>query len=157
MLHQRKNPRAKFHDYMGGEYFITICTKEKKHYFGHIANRQMIFTPIGEFAHKVLAEIKSHYIYADIPLYVVMPNHIHAIICIQTDNPEYIPTKRTALSIVIGGYKQAVTCFARKNHIEFDWQSRYHDHIIRGIYDGNRIAEYIENNISNWDKDCFYP
>lgn len=42
-LPQRKNIRAEFHDYSGGEYFITICTKNKAHYFGKIKNGQMIF------------------------------------------------------------------------------------------------------------------
>lgn len=32
----RKNIRAEFHDYSGGDYFITICTRDKKHYFGEI-------------------------------------------------------------------------------------------------------------------------
>ncbi|MCM1093425.1 MAG: hypothetical protein NC248_06240 [Bacteroides sp.] len=49
-----------------------------------------------------------------------------------------------------------MTVFARRNDIEFGWQPRYHDHIIRGIRDGNLIAEYIENNISRWTSDCFY-
>lgn len=31
---QRKSPRAAFHDYNNGDYFVTICTKGHKHYFG---------------------------------------------------------------------------------------------------------------------------
>lgn len=45
--------------------------------------------------------------------------------------------------------------FARRNGIVFEWQHRYHDHIIRGVTDGNKIADYIENNIIRWDTDCF--
>lgn len=33
---QRKSPRANFHDYSGGDYFVTICTRDKEHYFGQI-------------------------------------------------------------------------------------------------------------------------
>lgn len=62
--------------------------------------------------------------------------------------PGSIPTIRTALGVVVGEYKQAVTCHARRNNIEFGWQSRYHDHIIRGTRDGNLISEYIENNVA---------
>ena len=50
-----------------------------------------------------------HYPYAEMVSFVVMPNHVHAIIRIHPS--EDIPTKRTALSVVIGGFKQAVTCF----------------------------------------------
>ena len=36
------------------------------------------------------------------------------------------------------------------------WQKSFHDHIIRNEQDYIRIAEYIENNPINWEKDCFY-
>lgn len=45
--------------------------------------------------------------------------------------------------------------YARRNNIDFGWQSRYHDHIIRGAHDGNRIADYIKNNVARWGADCF--
>ena len=141
----------------GGEYFITICTKEKHHYFGKITNGKMFFSKLGQYAHSAMETLATHYSYVEVPLFVIMPNHIHAIIMIRqrTDAPVYIPTTRTALSVVVGGYKQSVTMFARRNGIVFDWQHRYHDHIIRGIADGNKIANYIENNIIHWDTDCF--
>lgn len=45
--------------------------------------------------------------------------------------------------------------FAPRNNIDFGWQERYHDHIIRGTDDGNKIASYIETNVIRWDMDCF--
>jgi len=154
----RKNIRAEFHDYSGGEYFITICTRDKEHYLGEIQNNVMQFSEIGAFADKQLQELHSHYKYVEVPLFVVMPNHIHAIINIfePADAPGCIPTMRTALSVVVGGFKQAVTMYARRNNIEFGWQKRFHDHIIRGVRDGNMISDYIRNNVSNWKNDCFY-
>lgn len=59
------------------------------------------------------------------------------------------------LGNIVGAIKADVTRFARRNDIEFNWQSRFHDHIIRGTHDGNRITEYIENNAARWDSDCF--
>ena len=157
-LPQRKNIRAEFHDYSGGNYFITICTRDKKHYFGRIYDEKMFFSKIGKFADDAMRNLATHYSYVEVPLYVVMPNHIHAIICIRekADAPGCIPTIRTALGVVVGGFKQSVTRYARRNNIEFGWQSRYHDHIIRGSHDGNPIAKYIENNVARWADDCFY-
>lgn len=157
-LPARKNIRAEFHDYSGGDYFVTICTRNKTHYFGRIADGRMHFSIIGKFAHDALASLASHYSYIDVPLFVVMPNHVHAIISIreQTETPDYLPEVRTALGVVVGGYKQSVTCFARRNSMEFGWQSRFHDHIIREAHDGNRIADYIENNVARWAQDCFF-
>jgi REP element-mobilizing transposase RayT len=150
----RKSPRAKFHDYSGGDYFVTICTADKQHYFGHINSGEMHFSKIGLCAQEALAAIPSHYNYVEVPLFVVMPNHIHAIIAISESLS--IPKQREALGVVIGGFKQAVTRFARRNNLEFDWQKRYHDHIIRNINDGNNIAKYIEDNVAKWDSDCFH-
>lgn len=147
---RRKNIRAEFHDYSGGDYFVTICTRGKAHYFGSIYNDEMHLSSIGEFANQAMKTLHTHYFYVEVPLFVVMPNHVHAIIAIQerADALGSIPTIRTALGVVVGEYKQAVTCHARRNNIEFGWQSRYHDHIIRGTRDGNLISEYIENNVA---------
>lgn len=165
---ERKSPRAPFHNYSGGEYFITVCTSNKKHYFGHINTiraqepcvrpNEMNFTPIGEYCHKQLESLPIHYPYATVPIFTVMPNHVHAIICINSNRTHEpcVPTERTALSVIIGGFKRAVTLFARRNSIEFAWQSRYHDHIIRNSQEGLKISKYIENNILNWANDCFY-
>lgn len=153
-LFHRKNIRAKFHDYSGGNYFVTICTSEKRHFFGEIVGDKMQYSALGQCAYEGLATLAEHYTYVDVPLFVVMPNHIHAIICILEDDK--LPKSRTALGVVVGGYKQAVTRFARRNNIEFDWQSRFHDHIIRNNRDGNEIAKYIETNPVRWANDCFY-
>lgn len=166
---QRKSPRAPFHDYSGGDYFVTICTKEKKHYFGSIENASMQLSPIGEFVDKEINNLPTHYPYIEVISWVVMPNHIHAIIRIHHEHirtkeipdasrthKQHISKKRTALSIVIGNLKRAASMFAQRNGLAFEWQKRYHDHIIRGVADGNRIADYISHNVEKWDDDCFY-
>ena len=79
-LHERKSPRAKWHDYNGAEYFITICTQNREHYFGDIQDDRMFLTPIGEYATLCIKKIGEIYSDADVPLFVVMPNHIHMII-----------------------------------------------------------------------------
>ncbi len=153
---QRKSPRADFHDYSGGDYFVTICTREKKCYFGYIRDSKMYFTKIGYYCQQQLEEISEHYPYAENLSYVVMPNHIHMILHI---NPhavnEQLPETRTLLSVIIGGLKRAVSVYARRNNIDFEWQSRYHDHIIRNSHDGNKITEYVANNVGRWETDCF--
>lgn len=54
------------------------------------------------------------------------------------------------LASIIRGYKSAVTMFARKNNIPFDWQPRYYDHIIRSMDEYERVSEYIINNPYKW-------
>ena len=73
---QRKSPRAAFHDYNNGDYFVTICTKGHKHYFGKIENGEMKLSQMGIFATNALENLPSHYKYAQVLLFVVMPNNI---------------------------------------------------------------------------------
>ncbi len=60
------------------------------------------------------------------------------------------------LSSIIRGFKSAVTTYARKNSIEFGWQTRFHDHIIRSNDDYHRISNYIINNPCKWKQDNFF-
>ena len=38
----------------------------------------------------------------------------------------------------------------------FEWQSRFHDHIIRNAESFERIQNYISENPKNWKDDKFY-
>ena len=169
--------RATWHDYNGGEYFITICTKNREHHFGEIFDGTMQLSALGKYADEQLRHVASHYPYAEIPLWVVMPNHIHAVVIIrpelQSDDTPHVRTMCTSslqnniidekmqfvshhrglLSTTIGGLKRAITRYARQNNIPFAWQTRFHDHIIRDTDEMNRIAKYIENNVAKWEYD----
>jgi putative transposase len=57
------------------------------------------------------------------------------------------------ISRVCRWYKGRCTFEIRKIHADFEWQSRFHDHIIRNAESFERIQYYIENNPSNWNND----
>jgi REP element-mobilizing transposase RayT len=79
--------RANWHNYNGGVYFVTICTNNREHYFGEICpGPQMQLSPIGQYAYNQFINVKTHYPYAKIPLFVIMPDHIHAIVTIDGEN-----------------------------------------------------------------------
>ena len=160
-----------WHDYDGGSYFITICTKDREHYFGEIVDGEMVLSDIGKYAEEQFKNVSSHYPYAEIPLWTIMPNHLHAIVIIDGNKTKYdrrvVEAWRAAslrdianlqgwLSVVIGGLKSSITRFANENALNFAWQPRFHDHIVRDTPDMNRIADYIENNVANWKDDEFY-
>ena len=77
--------RADWHDYNGGAYFVTICTQNREHFFGEIENGEMLLSEIGKYANQNISEIPKHNPYAEIPLWVVMPDHIHMIVIINHD------------------------------------------------------------------------
>lgn len=80
-LPQRKSPRATWHDYNGGRYFVTFCTKNHDLYFGDVVDGRMELSEIGEWAVKQIeqtAVIRQNDV--EIPMFVVMPNHVHLIV-----------------------------------------------------------------------------
>ena len=84
-LPQRKSPRAKWHDYNGGNYFVTLCTKNRELYFGDIVEGRMELSEIGEYAHYCAEKIPKINENVLVPEFVVMPNHVHMIVIV--DNP----------------------------------------------------------------------
>ena len=155
---KRKSPRAYFHHYSAGDYFVTICTRNRHHFFGEITDGEIQLTPLGQYASEMLAHLPQRFPYVDVSDYVVMPNHVHAIIGVHPDDLDdgALPAERTALSVVVGCFKQAVTSFARRHGYDFAWQSRYHDRIIRNREEFDLISDYIRKNVGRWQQDCFH-
>lgn len=153
----------------------------------------MNLSKIGEYAEENLTSVTKHYPYCEIPLFVVMPNHIHLIAFIDGGNivetmrasslsqthsdsktvhapslhnrrwrnesvnekMQLISHRKGRLSVVIGGFKSSVTRYANKHKISFAWQARFHDRVIRSQKELNSIAEYIENNVVQWNLDRY--
>jgi len=81
MHRNRKNIRLKGYDYSSkGLYFITICTKDREHYFGKIEHQKFEYSPIGAIAYTYWNEIPNHFRNARLGEFKIMPNHIHGII-----------------------------------------------------------------------------
>ena len=142
---KRKNPRLPQFDYsQPNYYFVTICTWEKACILGAPAH----LSPYGSVAQNCLPEIEAHFQGVILDKWVVMPNHIHAIIILPGG---------INLSTVIGMYKSAVTRQIHKTDPSLRvWQNSFHDHIIRNSSDYERIWSYIDGNPQKWEADCFY-
>jgi len=58
----KKQYRYKGYDYsQDGFYFVTICTKNRKMFFGNIKNEKMNLSEIGLMADKFWQEIPDHF------------------------------------------------------------------------------------------------
>ena len=79
--------RAPWWDYGNdAAYFVTVCAKNKRHYFGEIIGDFMHKSPVGEIAENHWKEIPGRFKYIRLGKFVVMPNHIHGIIIINKEN-----------------------------------------------------------------------
>jgi len=72
-----------------GNYFITICTYHKECFFGEIYNSHINYSTIGEVAIQFWAAIPEHFPFVVLDEFVVMPNHMHGIICIDKPPKEF--------------------------------------------------------------------
>jgi len=160
-LPKRKPTRLKGYDYsQDGTYFITICTDGRKCILGNIVGQglapaEMRLSKYGKIANDQLLDLENRYKTIKIDKYVIMPNHIHIILIL--DNAAGASPCPT-ISDVICSFKSLTTrmCNAADNKTQKIFQTSFHDHIIRGEKDYQKIWEYIEINPSKWETDCFY-
>ena len=63
-----------------------------------------------------------------------------------------------SIGAIIGQFKSVCTkCIWKSGHPEFNWQTRFHDRIIRDEQELYRIREYIRNNLGKWEDDRYHP
>lgn len=156
--------RASWWDYsQNGVYFVTICTQNKKLFFGDIVDDNMNLSEIGKIAYRCWEEIPQHFPFVLLDAFVIMPNHIHGVIIIDKKQPSiFNPHNQFAaqsenLAGIIRGYKAGVSSQAKNINPYFKWQTRFHDHIIRNSNSYTRITNYIQNNPFLWKDDKFHP
>lgn len=167
----RKYPRARWHDYEGGIYFITVNTRDNVHYFGEITDGEIQHTEIGRILSRAIEQIGLHYRNVSVDSYIVMPDHFHAIVIVEpkqreisTDTGCLRPPihadegddfrKRNhfnaTLSQAIGGVKSFLARQAHAMGIDFRWHTGFYDRIIRDQREYDHCVAYIENNVENW-------
>jgi len=156
-LPNRKAMRYKGYNYStAGGYFVTICTLDDKCIFGHIAKDEMKLNNKGRLVKQEIENIPSHYKNVEIPIFVVMPNHVHMIVMLTEDVDLQSGTseeRRPILGEIVGAFKAGVTRILG----EPEWQGRYYDEIIRRQSMYNNIYAYIDNNPRDWYKDPHKP
>ena len=168
-----ESARLRSWDYSSpGWYFVTVCTKRMKPYFGKIDQVSSSLSELGQTVNQFWSEIPQHHKNIAIDEFIVMPNHIHGIIIIvetlhatslqsmsqQTTSlhptRSSISPRKGSLGVIIRSFKSAVTRWARMNgHPNFAWQPRFYDHIIRNEDSLSRIRIYIQNNPLKWEND----
>lgn len=159
---RRKAIRLRGYDYsQAGEYFVTICTKDREHIFGKIEGGRMLLNGFGEIVALCWNDLPNHYPCIQTDEFIVMPNHVHGIIVITESDPvgegsEPSPTRRHPLSEIVRSFK---TFSARRiNECRGTpgvsvWQRNYFEHIIRNERSLERIREYIVSNPERWIAD----
>ena len=151
----RKSPQLEGYDYsQSGGYFITICTHNRQHLFGHIETDTMTLSSAGLIAESRWLATPEHHPHVVLDKFIIMPNHVHMILFLDND-----AGKNSPLSSVISSYKSSATRHIRQQLEQDDvpiWQGRFHDHIIRNETELNKLRNYVIHNVDLWAEDRFY-
>jgi hypothetical protein len=59
-----------------GMYFVTICTKNREHFFGECKDKKMKLSSIGALIQGFWYQIPKHFPHVTLGEFIVMPNHI---------------------------------------------------------------------------------
>jgi putative transposase len=184
MKHRKPN-RLSGYDYSADNlYFITSCVHNRICCFGEIHNKEMMLNKFGKIANQQWQWLMVQYSYVISHAFIVMPNHIHLIIEIKSDQTWNVGTGRDlslqnrdpslqnrdmslqcdpslpkikSVSELIGAYK---TTTSKQIHLagmrNFAWQRSFYDRIIRDEEAYENIKRYILSNPSKWNDDLFY-
>ena len=156
MFKPRKRNRKLGFDYSSEAiYFVTICCKDRVHFFGKIINGEMYLNESGKIVNSQINWLEEQYGYCHVHNAVVMPNHVHILLEIwKSENPD---VKVKSLSSLIGAFK---TTASKQIHLadngDFAWQRSFHDHIVRNETRYQIIFNYISENPGKWEEDKFY-
>ena len=143
-IHHRRSIRIKEYDYsQEGIYFITICCKNRGNILGNINEAKVELNQFGQILHKELISFNTRYSNSNILKYVVMPDHIHFVIQLKSNNTKTIGD-------IIKTYKSITNKKINKIISMEVWQRNYYEHIVRNEKELYNIYEYIENNPINW-------
>jgi len=183
-MRERKRNRMLGFDYSTeAVYFLTSCCQDRICHFGAVENNQMILNTFGKIAAQQIQWLPQQYPYLVLHNYVVMPNHVHVLLEINTANifgndnvgngrdhslhynsqqhfqqhfqqQPKIPIKIKSISELMGAFK---TTSSKLIHLagnqEFKWQKSFYDHIIKNNKSYDNIYNYISNNPINWQND----
>jgi REP-associated tyrosine transposase len=155
-LRRRNSLRLQGYNYsLGGAYFVTICTHRRENLFQEDALRGL--------AEEEWLALAERFAGIDLDESIVMPNHIHGIVCMSDRNePDTTAAaaRRPALGDVIGAFKSRVAVrwlmWLRENEPDRSgriWQRGYYDRIIRDERQLNATRQYIRDNPRRWTAD----
>lgn len=158
-LPYRKHPRLKEYDYAGcGGYFVTFCTKNRKHLLSSVAvGRDALIPPevelssIGKVVDEQIRKTEDSYENIHVDRYVIMPNHVHLLLRIEEADGGMRASRPTVQMVV-----RAIKSLTTRKIGSAIWQTSFYDHVIRNETDYLSIWEYIEGNPAKWADDPYY-
>ncbi|HEX7342775.1 MAG TPA: transposase [bacterium] len=152
---------------------MTICAHNRLCLFGEIIKGRMRLNGWGMLVKDEWARIHQLRQNVELDAFVIMPNHVHGIVCIldygTVQNPDVgarrasplrMGVRPGSLGAIVGAFKSALTRMINLQRGTIGnpvWQRNYYEHIIHNDREIEEIREYIINNPAQWAEDEFNP
>ena len=171
-LPKRKSTRLKNFDYSSeGAYFVTICVRDRMHILSEIVKTDLAATdkinglavgeglappeitvtlkPCGEIVKEQLQLIETRFPSVTVEDYVIMPDHIHAVIFLHEQAGGASPSP--TLDDIVCAFKSLTSRSCKKRFgIEKMFQRSSAEHIVRDKEDYETRRKYIYENPTRW-------
>lgn len=151
-LPKRKPTRLRNFDYGGcGTYFVTICTADRKPVLSQVvesskpcgdnvgqglAPADIVLLPCGRIVEEQLLRLEKRFSAVTVDCYVIMPDHVHAVISVWYEHGTAEASLCPTLSRIVGVFKSLSTRACNRSfHTGKLFQSSFYDHIIRNEKD----------------------
>jgi REP element-mobilizing transposase RayT len=143
-----------------GDYFVTICTGNREHYFGEVKDDKMCLSEIGKIVQSEW--LKTPSLRPDMNLeldeFIVMPNHFHGIITIGENKYNHFRSGDYLYNnddIEIFDRRDAMHCVSTTDHPDlwankFGPQSKNLASVIRGFKSAVTTKARIINRHFTW-------
>ena len=171
-LPKRKSTRLKNFDYSSaGAYFVTICVRDRTQILSEIVRTDLTsanktigiavgeglappeitvkLKPCGEIVKEQLQLIETRFPGVTVEDYVIMPDHIHAVIFLHGKAGGASPSP--TLDDVICAFKSLTSRSCKQKYgIEKMFQRSFAEHIVRDREDYETRRKYIYENPKRW-------
>lgn len=164
--HHRRSIRLESYDYtQDGAYFVTICTYQRECIFGDIVDGEMQINNLGQVVQEEWLRTGER-ANVELDIFIVMPNHVHGVLFLITDDEPHSPQSAYAhpitgsLGTIVGAFKSAAA--RRINQLRDTpgapvWQRNYFEHVIRDQAGYEYITRYVQHNAAIWAYDRLHP
>ena len=157
-LPRRRSVRLPGYDYSRvGGYFVTVCVSRMRCVFGAVDHGSVQLSALGKQIEGCWLSIPQHFPTVTLDDYVIMPNHIHGIVCIECGRDSWQSERfqkpiEGSLATILRSFKSAATRNARAGNLWGPlplWQRGFYEHIVRP-QELATIRNYILNNPRRW-------
>ena len=165
----RRSIRLQVHDYAApGAYAVTFCTHQRECWLASVEGTGAVATEMGAVVEDHLRSLRRWFPLAHVDTFVVMPNHVHAIIVIRAGQTQ--PSNDVRAQELRGSRPRSIpaivqnvkSVFARRIHALRGtpgapvWQRDYYERVLREN-EVEHARAYIAANPARWNKDAHNP